>query len=53
MIDKKNSDLQFFDNPWKPGLPPGKVDPEKYEVYFSPIGTKWHRRKEITEAEND
>jgi len=42
---KRNSDLEVLDNPWKQGLPPGKADPEKYEVYFSPIGIKWHRRK--------
>ena len=35
------------DNPWKPGLPPGryyKGMENDYEVYYSPIGKKWHRR---------
>lgn len=34
---------------WKMGLPPGKYYPgmkKDYEVYFSPAGQKWHRRKE-------
>ena len=37
---------------WKPGLPPGKMTADNkqwfldtYDVYFSPIGKKWHRKK--------
>lgn len=32
-------------NEWKPGLPKGPPRPDLYEVYFSPGGMKWHRRK--------
>ncbi len=39
-----NRDIEELDNPWKPGLPK-KYDPEKYEIYLSPIGAKWHRKK--------
>jgi hypothetical protein len=34
-----------MNNEWKRGLPPGKADTDKYEVYFSPGGFKWHRKK--------
>lgn len=33
---------------WKQGLPAGKVTPamlEAYEVYYSPMGFVWHRKK--------
>jgi len=33
---------------WKPGLPPGKYYEgmtDDFEVYFSPGGMKWHRRR--------
>lgn len=33
---------------WKPGLPPGPLTQDmldSYEVYFSPGGVKWHRRR--------
>ena len=35
-------------NPWKKGLPPGTFYEgmlDDYEVYFSPGGIKWHRRR--------
>lgn len=34
--------------PWVPGLPPGHYYPgmaADYEVYFSPAGAIWHRRR--------
>lgn len=45
---EKNADLEFLDNPWKPGLPKGgmtNANAAKYEIYLSPIGAKWHRKK--------
>lgn len=36
------------DNEWKRGLPPGRYYPgmeDDYEVYFSPGGLIWHKRK--------
>lgn len=42
-------------NNWKPGLPRGKVTQkmlDEYEVYFSPMGQKWHRKKEKPMTEN-
>lgn len=44
-MKKRSQELEVLDNPWKQGLPPGKADPDKYEVYFSPIGAKWYRKK--------
>lgn len=38
-------------NPWKRGLPPGKYYEgmtRDFEVYFSPGGEKWHRRRDMT-----
>jgi len=35
---------------WKRGLPKGKVTHEMletYEVYYSPIGVVWHRKKPL------
>ncbi len=37
---------------WKPGLPPGKFYEgmvDDFEVYFSPAGLKWHRKRTATE----
>lgn len=37
---------------WKPGLPRGPITAEMtetYEVYFSPGGMKWHRRRTADE----
>lgn len=34
---------------WKRGLPPGKYYPgmeHEYEVYYSPGGIVWHRKKQ-------
>jgi len=41
---------------WKPGLPKGKVTQkmlDTYEVYFSPGGMKWHRKKPKHEGADD
>lgn len=45
--------MKTDDNEWKRGLPPGpyyKGMPDDYEVYFSPGGLKWHRRKVKTDV---
>ena len=42
-------------NDWKPGLPPGDYYDgmvDDYEVYFSPAGMKWHRRRTSEERQN-
>lgn len=49
-MTKHNSDLAVPDNPWKQGLPPGKADPEKYQVYFSLMGIKWYRKKSALQS---
>lgn len=39
---------------WKRGLPPGKYYEgmiDDYEVYYAPIGVKWHRRRTPEERE--
>lgn len=39
-------------NEWKRGLPPGKYYEgmvDDYEVYFSPGGLKWHRKRTLEE----
>lgn len=36
------------ESPWICGLPPGDLTDQMlrdFEVYFSPAGTKWHRRR--------
>lgn len=47
-MSKQTENSENQENPWKPGLPKGKLTQEmldSYEVYFSPIGLKWHRKK--------
>lgn len=44
----KEMGMSERDDEWKPGLPPGPYYDgmiEDFEVYFSPAGAKWHRRK--------
>lgn len=39
---------------WKRGMPPGKYYEgmtDDFEVYFSPGGVKWHRRRSADERE--
>lgn len=41
-------------NEWKRGLPPGKYYEgmvDDFEVYFSPGGIKWHRRRSADERD--
>lgn len=49
---KKNRGTKMNENVWKPGLPPGEMTRENkqwfldtYEVFFSPAGAKWHRKR--------
>lgn len=40
--------------PWKRGLPPGAYYEgmtDDYEVYFSPGGVKWHRKRSDEDAD--
>lgn len=40
---------------WKRGLPPGKYYEgmfDDFEVYLSPVGLKWHRRRSQEEIAN-
>jgi hypothetical protein len=39
-------------NSWKRGLPPGKYYDgmvDDFEIYYSPMGWKWHRRRLLDE----